>query len=71
MTSSDVCSSDLKLFNKKYDDMLAFELARSNTRLDLDAAGEYLFANGYMASSKSSKLTDIVKQAGKIRKEIQ
>lgn len=56
-------------FNKKYNEMLAIALARSNVELSSDAIGQYLFNAGYMAKSKYAKLDEISQQALKLRKE--
>ncbi|NCB25667.1 MAG: hypothetical protein EOM62_09380 [Bacteroidia bacterium] len=58
-----------KDFNKKYNEMLAIALARTDVELSLEVIGQYLFNTGYMAKSKYAKLGEIAQQASKLRKE--
>lgn len=58
-----------KDFCKGYNDMLAMELARSDTELSSDTVGEYLFNTGYMAKRKYSKFDEITQKAIELRKE--
>lgn len=58
-----------KDFDKKYNDMLAIALARTDIELTGDIVGQYLFNIGYMAKSKYSKLSEIVQKASELRKE--
>ena len=56
-------------FNKKYNEMLAIALARTDVELSPEIIGQYLFNTGYMAKSKYAKLGEIAQQASKLRKE--
>ncbi|MEG1384315.1 MAG: hypothetical protein RSD08_03355 [Oscillospiraceae bacterium] len=56
-------------FNRKYNEMLAIALMRTDVELSPAAIGQYLFNTGYMAKSKYSKLDEIAQQASKLRKE--
>jgi len=58
-----------KDFNKKYDEMLAIALARSDVELLPEVIGQYLFNMGYMAKSKYTKLGEIAQRASELRKE--
>lgn len=58
-----------KDFNKKYNEMLAIALARSDVELSSESIGQYLFNVGYMAKSKYTKLGEIAQLASKLRKE--
>lgn len=58
-----------KDYDRKYDDMLAIALARSDIDLDSGSAGQYLFDNGYLAKTKYAALGRITEQAKQIRKE--
>ncbi|MCI6581573.1 MAG: hypothetical protein MSH15_06310 [Oscillospiraceae bacterium] len=58
-----------KDYDRKYDDMLAIALARSDIDLDSGSAGQYLFDNGYLAKTKYAALERITEQAKQIRKE--
>lgn len=58
-----------KDFNRKYNEMLAIALARTDVELSRDTSGQYLFNTGYMAKSKYAKLDEIVQQAYKLRNE--
>lgn len=58
-----------KDFRKKYKEMLAIELARSDVELVPEVIGKYLFNMGYMARSKYAKLGEIAQQALILRKE--
>lgn len=58
-----------KDFNKKYNEMLAIALARSNIELSSEAIGQYLCNVGYTAKSKYTKLNEIAQLALKLRKE--
>lgn len=58
-----------KDFNKKYNEMLAIALARTNVELSPEVIGEYLFNMGYMAKSKYAKLDEIAKRAFELRKK--
>lgn len=58
-----------KDFNKKYNEMLAIALARTNVELSPEVIGQYLFNTGYMAKRKYNKLGKIAQQASKLRKE--
>jgi hypothetical protein len=58
-----------KDYDRKYDDMLAIALARSDIDLDSGSAGRYLFDNGYLAKTKYAALDRITEQAKQIRKE--
>ncbi len=57
-----------KDFNKKYDEMLAIALARTNVELTAEIIGQYLFDTGYMAKRKYAKLGKIAQQALALRK---
>lgn len=48
-----------KDFNKKYNEMLAIALARTDVELSSEVIGQYLFNTGYMAKSKYAKLGEI------------
>ena len=56
-------------FNKKYNEMLAIALARTDVELLPEVIGKYLFNMGYMAKSKYAKLDEIAQQALVLRKE--
>jgi len=56
-------------FNKKYDEMLAIALARTDVELSPEVIGQYLFNMGYMAKSKYAKLDEIAQRASELRKE--
>ena len=58
-----------KDFNKKYNEMLAIALARTDVELVPEVIGQYLFNTGYMAKSKYAKLGEIAQRASKLRKE--
>lgn len=58
-----------KDFNKKYNEMLAIALARTNVELSSEVIGQYLFNTGYMAKSKYAKLGEIAQRASELRKE--
>ncbi len=58
-----------KDYDRKYDDMLAIALARSDIDLDSGSAGQYLFDNGYLSKTKYAALERITEQAKQIRKE--
>lgn len=58
-----------KDFNKKYNEMLAIALARSDIELSSEAIGQYLCNVGYTAKSKYTKLNEIAQLALKLRKE--
>ncbi len=58
-----------KAFHKKYDDMLAIALARTNVELTPEIIGQYLFDTGYMAKRKYARLGKIAQQALALRKE--
>ncbi len=58
-----------KDFNKKYDEMLAIALARTNVELSPEVIGQYLFNTGYMTKSKYAKLSEIAQRASELRKE--
>lgn len=56
-------------FNKKYNEMLAIALARTDVELSPKIIGQYLFNTGYMAKSKYAKLGEIAQRASELRKE--
>lgn len=56
-------------FNKKYNEMLAIALARTNVELSPEIIGQYLFNTGYMAKGKYAKLGEIAQRASELRKE--
>lgn len=58
-----------KDFNKKYNEMLAIALARTDLELSSEVIGQYLFNMGYMAKSKYAKLGEIAQRASELRKE--
>ena len=58
-----------KDFNKKYNEMLAIALARTDVELSSEVIGQYLFNTGYMAKSKYAKLGEIAQRASELRKE--
>lgn len=58
-----------KDFNRKYNEMLAIALARTDVELSPEVIGQYLFNTGYMAKSKYAKLGEIAQRALKLRKE--
>ena len=58
-----------KNFNKKYNEMLAIALARTDVELSSEVIGQYLFNTGYMAKSKYAKLGEIAQRASELRKE--
>ncbi len=58
-----------KDFNRKYDEMLAIALARTDVELSPETIGQYLFNTGYMAKSKYAKLGEIAQRATELRKE--
>lgn len=58
-----------KDFNKKYNEMLAIALARTDVELSSEVVGQYLFNTGYMAKSKYAKLGEIAQRASELRKE--
>lgn len=58
-----------KDFNKKYNEMLAIALARTDVELSSEVIGQYLFNTGYMAKSKYAKLDEIAQRASELRKE--
>lgn len=58
-----------KDFNKKYNEMLAIALARTDVKLSSEVIGQYLFNTGYMAKSKYAKLGEIAQRASELRKE--
>lgn len=56
-------------FDKKYNEMLAIALARTNVELSSEVIGQYLFDTGYMAKRKYAKLAEIAQRASELRKE--
>lgn len=56
-------------FNKKYNEMLAIALARTDVELSPEIIGQFLFNTGYMAKSKYAKLGEIAQRASELRKE--
>lgn len=58
-----------KYFNKKYNEMLAIAIARTDVELVPEVIGQYLFNTGYMAKSKYAKLGEIAQRASELRKE--
>ncbi|MCD8049837.1 MAG: hypothetical protein LUG52_09675, partial [Clostridia bacterium] len=56
-----------KSFNKKYDEMLAIALAKTDVELSANVIGQYLFNEGYLAKSKYAKLNEIARRALEIR----
>lgn len=58
-----------KNFNKKYSEMLAIALARTDVELSPEVIGKYLFNTGYMAKSKYAKLGEIAQRAFELRKK--
>lgn len=58
-----------KDFNKKYNEMLAIALARTDVELSSEVIGQYLCNTGYMAKSKYAKLGEIAQRASELRKE--
>ncbi len=58
-----------KDYNKRYEEMLAIELARSGIELKPEVAETYLFNAGYIAKSKYSKIGVLIQQANELRKE--
>lgn len=58
-----------KDFNKKYNEMLAIALARTDVELSSEVIGQYLFNTGYMDKSKYAKLGEIAQRASELRKE--
>ena len=58
-----------KDFNKKYNEMLAIALARTDVELSPQVAGQYLFNTGYLAKSKYVNLSEISQRAIELRKE--
>ena len=59
-----------KDFNKKYSEMLAIALARTDVELTTEVIGQYLFNTGYMAKSKYGRLCEIAHRAAELRREI-
>lgn len=58
-----------KDFKKKYSEMLAIALAKTNVELTPDIIGQYLYNAGYMAKRKYAKLGEIAQRASELRKE--
>ena len=58
-----------KDFNKKYNEMLAIALARTDVELSSEVIGQYLFNTGYMAKSKYAKLGEIAQRASELREK--
>lgn len=58
-----------KNFNKKYNEMLAIALARTDVELSPEVIGQYLFNTGYMAKSKYAKLGEIAQRASELREK--
>ena len=58
-----------KDFNKKYNEMLAIALARTDVELSPEVIGQYLFNTGYMAKSKYAKLGEIAQRASELREK--
>lgn len=58
-----------KYFDKKYNEMLAIAIARTDVELVPEVIGQYLFNTGYMAKSKYAKLGEIAQRASELRKE--
>lgn len=58
-----------KDFNRKYNEMLAIALARTDVELSPEVIGQYLFSTGYMAKIKYTKLSEIAQRASELRKE--
>lgn len=56
-------------YNKKYNEMLAIAVARTDIDLIPETIGKYLFSTGYLAKSKYAKLNEITQLAEKLRKE--
>lgn len=59
-----------KDFNKKYSEMLAIALARTDVELTTEVIGQYLFNTGYMAKSKYGRLREIAHRAAELRRKI-
>ena len=59
-----------KDFNKKYSEMLAIALARTDVELTTEVIGQYLFNTGYMAKSKYGRLFEIAHRAAELRREL-
>lgn len=59
-----------KDFNKKYSEMLAIALARTDVELTTEVIGQYLFNTGYMAKSKYGRLCEIAHRAAELRRKI-
>ena len=58
-----------KDFDKKYNEMLAIALARTDVELSPQVVGQYLFNTGYLAKSKYVNLNEISRRAIELRKE--
>ncbi len=58
-----------KDYDKKYDDMLAIALARSDIDLESASVGQYLFDTGYLSKTKYAPLDRIIEFAKQIRRE--
>lgn len=58
-----------KDFNKKYNEMLAIALARTDVELSPQVVGQYLFNTGYLAKRKYVNLSEISQRAIELRKE--
>lgn len=58
-----------KDFDKKYNEMLAIALARTDVELSPQVVGQYLFNTGYLAKSKYVNLNEISQRAIELRKE--
>ena len=58
-----------KDFNKKYNEMLAIALARTDVELSPQVVGQYLFNTGYLAKRKYVNLSEISQRAIELRKK--
>lgn len=57
-----------KDYLKNYDEMLAIVIAKSNIELTVEAIGQYLYENGFMAKRKYAKYPVIIQRALDLRK---
>ena len=58
-----------KDFNKKYNEMLAIALARTDIELSMEVIGQYLFNTGYIAKRRYAHLGEIAQRASELRKK--
>ena len=57
-----------KSYLENYEEMLAIVIAKSDVELTVEAVGQYLYENGYMAKRKYAKYPVVIQRASDLRK---